>query len=252
MDPMQDKKFDEQLRAKFSSYTPEVPAHLWENIAEKLDEKELASKQVIPLKKKSTSFWWIKVAAAIVAVIGISLFYKSKPQEVIYLTANKKVEQMQASAEVNKLPEKAGVSMVVLQQKESSPQHIELAGADLKSVQTEEQNASGIKEPFTHETIMEEVTGTDVAPKEPVSIMAVPELQQVAVEEALFVQRNELPAKVDAQEPLKGKKKFGVASLLNVVVSSVDQHDEKVISFANDDEGTIKVAVNFKALRMRL
>ncbi|GAA4798952.1 hypothetical protein GCM10023231_29630 [Olivibacter ginsenosidimutans] len=248
MDPIQDKQFDKQLQAKFNTYEPEVPAHLWGNIADKLNDH-----QVIPLKKKSTKFLWLKVAAAISAVIGMSLFYRNQPREIIYLRAAKTAENMPRQAVEVKHPPMETVQTLVGNQQEKVVGR-PVTKARVRPVRSTEQAYPIVVTTVMHNAINDEVKQTAIVAVEQKPTMVTPDVQQMVRAELGVAQEVNLPAhvKTEMQEAPKGKKPFGMGNLLNAVISSVDQGEERIISFTNDSEGTIKVAVNLKALRTRL
>src|SRR3546814_20753313 len=43
----------------------------------------------------------------------------------------------------------------------------------------------------------------------------------------------------------ESKQPFGVSNILNYVVGAVDQRDEKLVTFSNDGEGSLKLDFNF-------
>jgi len=247
MDSMQDKQFDDRLKEKLGAFEPQVPRHTWENIVSKLDEKK-----VIPLARKQPGFLWLKVAAAVIAVMGALMLYVNRPKEIIYLTANKKLETPQENKPAAK-PIVGNINVQPMRQPAIKPATQTVVDVvNVKNV-TEKTIAT-----FSRNILEEKAKTPDLADMEPKLALAELSLDELIDKRALYVyeaQQSPLeenaPA-IGAKEPLKEKRKFGVGDLLNYVVSSVDQGKEKVVSFANDDEGTIKVAVNFKALRTRL
>src|SRR5690606_29438940 len=65
----------------------------------------------------------------------------------------------------------------------------------------------------------------------------VPDIQpQVALED----EEETLSAASEA-----GKQPFGVSNILNYVVGAVDQREEKLVTFSNDGEGSLKLDFNF-------
>ncbi len=93
---MINRDFDDIVKEQFGNYKPDVPAHIWENIAAQKD------------RKKPFAFWlnnwkFISIAACILIALGGSLFYfntnTTEPANNIQPIAEKKID-----AE-NKLPE---------------------------------------------------------------------------------------------------------------------------------------------------
>lgn len=245
MDPIRDKQFDDRLKERLNAFEPQVPKHTWGDIVSKLDEKN-----VVPLKKRGTKFLWLKAAAAVVIMVGVLMLFLNKPKEIIYLTANKKIETREEHKPTAKKTPMRNVSAQTTEQPPIKPTEQTIAEvanvrqktstAALRNILEEKAKAPDLVVIASKVALAEPRPGELIDKGE----LYVNEVQQPSLEE-------NTPAIV-ATEPLREKRKFGVGNLLNYVVSSVDQGKEKVISFANDDEGTIKVAVNFKALRMRL
>jgi hypothetical protein len=80
---MRDKKFDGFLKDSFSGYSPEVPAHIWENIADKR-------------KKKKGAFFWLNERKALLALAVLLLAGSG-----IYLATNKKGSTQNIALENN-------------------------------------------------------------------------------------------------------------------------------------------------------
>lgn len=248
MDPMQDKIFDKSIRTKVQAFEPKVPEGIWADIAVSLEEKPVAS-----LKQEKNRFFWLRMAAAIIVLIGAGTFYMNRPREIIYLTANGKKEDIKtivSSVETTtgqKPLEQGSVNgaeqitrkSFVGQRKASS----ERAEQQALVAATEETNLIASAPAFAHPVLSEEVKRPELNV-----------LDSGTHEEKLVnVFIDEQPGLIIlAQEPSKDKKRFGAGNLLNYVVKAVDQRDQKVLSFANDEEGTIKVALNLKALKIKL
>lgn len=244
---MQDKVFDKSIRDKLQSFEPKVPTGLWTNIAAGLEEKP-----VVPLKRRNNRFFWIRIAAAVIIFIGMAMFYINRPREIIYLTVSNK----QGNKEVI-MPESQSIELAPLLnekvQEMKQPKVVKSFTSErtkndgqtapaMSFVQEEEQDVSAPMPVFKHPTLEEEVKRTAFTMPHPA----------VREEQLLPTFVDETPDLLAVKASTKDKKRFGAADLLNYVVKSVDQRDEKLLSFANDEEGTIKVAVNLKALKIKL
>lgn len=246
---MRDKTFDNSIRDKVRAFEPHVPENVWANIEAGLDQKPLVS-----LDRGKNKFFWLRVAAVTLVFIGAGMFYINRPREVIYLTANGKKENIKAivsSIESTTGQKPSGqenenkVEQIIRkpfvgQQKAAIEKAEEQA---LVAVLLEETNLTASAPVLEHPILAEEVK----RPELNALYSSVQEKKLVNV----FI--DEQPGLIVlAREPSKDKKRFGVSDLLNYIVKPVNQGDQKVLSFADDDEGSIRVAVHLKALKIKL
>jgi len=250
----ENKEFDKQLRDKFEGFRPEVPKGLWDKIATQLDEAEPRSVVAMPAKRRRFPTWWMAAAAVLLVACGV-LYWQSRPVSVTYLHAH-----VDAEAE----PEEAAVEPST---PEEAPEPL-AEPLDLERLKRVfAKKGRQVKEPKP----LSVVEGEE-QPEEALPIEAV-EPQQLAVNERtspspilLPKQRDSLEngqteiAGVPDIEPLvvledeeemmlasteQRKQPFGISNILNYVVGTVDQRDEKLVTFSNDEEGSLKLDFNF-------
>lgn len=241
MEPMQDNIFDRAVKSKVDSFEPKVPDRLWVNISAQLNERNVA-----PLKKNK-KFAWMKMAAAIVLLLIGATWYTHRSKEVIYLTANTK---QQATAE-EKQP--------VLAQNEP------MRSASVMDRVVQPMNDEGEKNP-SKTTVVQHPIEIPITEEMPTSVYRRPVIEEEVSQSALtpiyagIALTDEIRASnlvqtavlVQQRDQKKDKKKFEVSDVLNYLIGSMNQGKDKVVSFANDDEGSLKVAVDFKALKIKL
>ncbi|MFC6099689.1 hypothetical protein [Olivibacter domesticus] len=234
MEHMQDRGFDEKLREKIGAFTPNVPEHLWYNIEKEIDEQPKVS-----LKRRNVSLGWIKIAASIGVVLVTITLYVKKPHEVIYLSG-KAIQQVEQKE--------------VLQ-----PQIAEVATTNDGVIELHADKPQGLKEEYIEQKPVIDVAVQDeqTSPHQPINA-------EITRPNILLVENHvKLPEHIASlalipSEPVeetklkRNKKAFAVSDVLNYVVASVNQGDKKVISFANDDEGILKIALDLKALKTKL
>lgn len=234
MEHMQDSGFDKRLQEKIGAFTPKVPEHLWDNIV-----KEVHGQPIVTLKKKHAAWGWIKIAASIAVVLTAITLYVKRPPEVIYLSG-KKVQQVE-----QKKVSKSQTAAVVTTENEvtgwgtDKSQNLKREAAEQK---TRVEAAIQDEKSAPHQPFNAEIKGPDILLvkneiKLPDHIASLPLSSFEPVEEAK-VKRN--------------KRGFVISDVLNYVIASVDQGDKKVISFANDEEGILKVALDLKTLKTKL
>ena len=250
MNPGKKNQFDEQLREKFEGFRPDAPAGLWEKIAAELDEQHP--------RRRRVPTWWMAVAATIVVVSGI-VYWQNRPVSVTYLHARAEEPVFPAQKSTEPVASAAPVDTAELP---AEPLDLE----KLRHVFAKrERNISDKKRLRVQEPVEQsaEVLGsaaspqlasheTEVAPadrslrpgdtlkKVNTAITAVPPIEPpVVLEEEETMLASSDPA----------KQPFGVSSILNYVVGTVDQRDEKLVTFSNDEEGSLKLDFNFSLAR---
>ncbi|MFB2118062.1 hypothetical protein [Parapedobacter sp. 2B3] len=257
MNPNKKNEFDRQLAGKFESFRPGVPSGLWDKIASKLDEQEQSN--IVPIKQQRRfPIRWISVAASVLVVCGFVYWY-NRPVEVTYLQ-NPVAQEEEADAPAIEEPAHEPAAAVEpldmdrLKQlfakrnrtpKNESKQEIQMAetppanrpaeAADSQPVITEEtasptqvfaKNNEQATPPSANQPVSEEAIAATVPDIQPPVIMEEEEETLLAAVEA-------------------SKQPFGVSNILNYVVGAVDQRDEKLITFSNDGEGSLKLDFNF-------
>lgn len=260
MNPNEKNEFDRQLADKFKDFKPNVPAGLWDRIATQLDAQQ--SHPVIPLKKRRFTTRWMSVAAAILMVCGMVYWY-NRPIPVTYLQG-----RVATHEEVASDPDGIDVTAKA-PTPEPIPEVEPLDIAQLKRVFTKKNRqrtittavqpknlpaeSTEIQQLTAHETASPKDTPTapihaaETQPTEQAfpaeAVAAVPDIQPLVVleeeEETLLAAEN------------TGRQPFGISNILNYVVGTVDQREEKLVTFSNDDEGSLKLDFNFGLAKNR-
>lgn len=258
-----DREFDRQVHDKFKNFTPEVSTNLWSKIEEQLARE--APRKVVPMVKKrgGLSTWWMAVAATLLIACGVAYWYQ-RPTEVTFLYGKAKTEEAE----------------VVIPTVADLP--AEIPEVALEPIDRERwKQLFTKKEPKVSKTIptpLEEESTEEAAMKadEPMRWVATDEKQpekplagqqteaNMAMDAATVL--DEALAKVPDVQPLvvfdedeetmlasvvDSKQSFGLSNILNYVVGTVDQREEKLVTFSNDSEGSLKLDFNFGLAKNR-
>jgi hypothetical protein len=234
MEHMQDKEFDKKLQEKIGAFTPKVPEHLWDNIV-----REVHGQPVVPSKRNGAASSWLKIAASIAVVLTTITLYVKRPHEVIYLSGKKAQQIEQKGVLQSQTPAVVTAKNEGMEWNTDKSQNLRHEAVEQKTlIEVATQNEKSVP----HQPFDAEIKGPDIVlvkneAKLPEHIASLPLILSEPVEE---------------ERAKKNKKGFAVSDVLNYVVASVNQGDKKVISFANDDEGILKVALDLKALKTKL
>ena len=256
----EDKDFDQQLRDKFNDFTPEVSANLWGKIEEQLTTAERPKVVPITNKQRKLPTWWMAVAATLLVACGVAYWY-NRPVEVIYLYGKAELQEEELTVPtVMDIPEE--IPEVVLEP------------IDKERLKRLFAKKSPRVSPTIPVQTEEEVTKDDVA-VEPMQWAATDEIQTekplaeqqveaiapidpaAILEEALAKVPDVQPLVVleDEEETMLAsagsKQSFGLSNILNYVVGTVDQREEKLVTFSNDSEGSLKLDFNFGLAKNR-
>lgn len=272
MHPDKRNEFDRRLAEKFDNFRPEVPGNLWDNIASALDKQEQKPAMVVPVKQRRTPTRWLSVAAALLVVCG-TVYWYNRPVAVTYL--------QRPTAQANGTAASPVVEAAAKEEKTSSAgtaaeQEVEPIDMDRlkrlfakRSRNTENRHRTELSEagmqstaqltgtygeaPLTDETANPSVAEPLLARNgQPAEQPAVAETVVVTVPEAAPpAAAVEMPAETLLATTDKPKKPFGVSSLLNYVVDAVDRRDEKLVTFSDDGEGSLKLDFNFGLAKNR-
>lgn len=256
MNPDKNNEFDRQLAGKFDNFRPEVPSGLWDKIASKLDEQEQAS--VVPIKhRRRFPTWWVSVAASVLVMCGIVYWY-NRPVAVTYLqTPVVHVEEETPMVEES-APEPAPAV---------EPLDIDRL-KQLFAKRNRQAKSENEPEMQVAETRQIDRSTETIDSQLPIVEEAVPAMQSLAKNDELHtlpsadrpISGEAIAATVpDIQPPVvleeeeetllaateESKRPFGVSNILNYVVGAVDQRDEKLVTFSNDSEGSLRLDFNF-------
>lgn len=260
---MHEHDFDRQMRDKFDSYRPDASPGLWDKIVARLDEQAGTEKPVatMPPSRKLHGGWW-KSAAAIL-LLGILAWWLYRPAEVVYLQSR----APRLAQDVTEETPKATAPVAPVQSEVASePLNLTpiraLFAKRARREPSREALGQGLAEPLQGEELVA------VAPDSP------SDMQTASATEPVIADQPTTPSEADTQLPIVEsqlrednanvaelpvvladlgaetvaeppvEKAFGVSSILNIVVGSVDPRDEKLVTFSDDEEGLIKMAFN--------
>lgn len=266
---MHDQEFDREMREKFENYQPEPSAGLWDKIAVRLNARDDNQDDAVAVPRKPKrqyAMWWS--AAAAILLLGAFAWWQYRPAEVMYLRgepgiaasneANEpsasmatKVAGARSRAEVGDRAVRTGSRLAEhLRTKVSRHTRSKPAQASASSGPIAEKapaNVSEVQQVAVKPTVVEQPLMATVAGA-PYLVEPLSEKAYASAVDAVFV-----PEELDLKgaERRSDEKNFGVSSLLNMVVGSIDPREEKFIVFSNDDEGLIKMAVNLGRAKTR-
>lgn len=248
---------DEQLRAKFEGFKPEVPTGLWDKIATQLDAGE--HRGVVPMNGKRRRFptWWMSVAALLLLGVGIAYWY-NRPVAVTYLQPAVATVVPTPAQPIHKdqpdetpVPDPIPLDVERLKRlfvkkarKESIAAVTPPAQDTGSAAETDEANrriAENRPRPAVRDREVSVAVPTIGQPVETPSLPG---------EALAHVPNIEPLIPADEEETLLAsahgtKATFGISTILNYVVGTVDQREEKLVTFSNDSEGSLKLDFNF-------
>lgn len=260
MNPGENKEFDQQLRKKFEDFRPEAPRGLWDKIAAQLDAEESPSVVPAPAKPRQFPTWWMAVAATLLVVCGV-LYWQNRPVSVTYLHAHVDAVKEPEEAVVEprapeEVPEPVAEPLDLerlsrlfakrngKRKVEERPQRV------VREHQPEEVVSVGDVEPRQLVTSGPKTPSFDMLSRQrdslesgEIELAGVPAIEPLVVLEA---EEETMLASVE-----QTKQPFGLSNILNYVVGTVDQRDEKLVTFSNDEEGSLKLDFNFGLAKNR-
>lgn len=265
MNDIRDKVFDQLIKDKLEGFLPEVPTTLWDRIHVGLEEQDQkTSPAVVPLYTKESSRWWIKwsYAAAVAVFLGIGLTFVREPNEVIYLSAQQQQQEAIEHQDTRFMEEAQQAFQDKhqknqgLNQKTTTSNKVTESPARSVAKATEArpivQHTDDGSKP--HQKLALVQANHDISPKEQAAEIQLA-VEPFVVEENAFTYAQVADTDVvivDEPGPTNAdKRRFGVSNVLNYVVGVVDKNEEKVLAFNHDDEGSISLAFNRKALKKR-
>lgn len=255
-----DNDFDRQMRKKFEGFRPDASPGLWDKISAELDTNEAPVKPLKTKKKRHTG-WWMSAAA--VLLLGMFAFWLYRPVDVVYLQSTAATGEASDRDETEAMQAELGNMMPDEEVRE--PLNLE----PIRALFAGRTRRNPLGQSHTHERPMME-DETLIAPADTSFQEAVVELATIQpielskpvvadIEKPALTEEAALPevygyiiepeadygdiASAPANEPAD-RKGFGVSSILNIVMGSVDPRDEKLITFSNDEEGSIRVDFN--------
>ncbi|WP_257670150.1 hypothetical protein [Parapedobacter tibetensis] len=261
MNPNEDKGFDRQMRDKFENFKPEVPTGLWDKIEAQLDAQDGHHMVSMARGRRRLPTWWLAVAATLLVVCGMAYWY-SRPLEVTYLQGKAVIQEEDSRKPVaTYIPEEKPATTV----DPLDVERLKRLFAKKRSRIERNENTRGVEK--TREVAKESPNETD--PSQWVTTKDVLETEKPAEgkigavasdkpEDGTIVSENVVANVPDIKPPViledeeetmlastDGKQPFGLSNILNYVVGTVDQREEKLVTFSNDNEGSLKLDFNF-------
>jgi hypothetical protein len=239
---MQDKEFDDVFRAKLDSFETEPSANVWPGIVDELDSA----------KRRRSLAPWLSIAASVVVLIGVGLFFiPKKTNTIAHLPVKdhlvKTLQPVNTTlVSIGKATQPSPVKSHLVISKGSSGiarvQHNKpITLTPLKSIDT---TGLAHKEHKSNEPQLIANVSQPTAVKTPV----VPDPTiQLAVKTSIDQVSGLQPDKI-ANQGLTDNKKDSVlvkrkhkihnfGDLVNLVVDKLDKRQDKVVQFADDEDG---------------
>lgn len=263
MNPGKNNEFDRQLANKFDSFRPKVSNDLWGKIASELDEQgqEQSGTATAPQQQRFRT-WWLSVAASALIVCG-TVYWYTRPVAVTYLhnpIVQAEETGMPAVAEPAPKPTPAVEPLDVDRLRQLfAKRNRQAKSENQQEAKVAEAPAAG--RPGKAIGSQPAVTEAAVTPMQVVARKddptSPPTAERSATAEALVATVPDIQPPVvleDEEETLLAateatKQPFGVSNILNYVVGAVDQREEKLVTFSNDDEGSLKLDFNFSLVK---
>lgn len=272
-----DKEFDNKLRDKLEGFHPEVPARIWDQIQNELDNKQ--ETVVLGVQKERKIQWsrWA-VAAMVLVAFGALLYNGNRSGEVLYLS-NQAPEQMVPQDMAERAMPRSGesaapggkklsddirtISRVLATTLQATERKTRVTTEELNSNQNHFALNTEAAQPTHAETMQNAQTEPARIGEKPMisdNLLAssvsdrdnpiIAQQAQLAQVENLNMvgtgaEPLERPRPASDEEPVtQARSRFGVSKLLNLMVAQIDRRDEKFVSFSNDDEGSLKIDFN--------
>ena len=229
--------FDTQMRRKFDDYNVEVSPALWGKITEELDAQKSAVVRTLPVRAKSYRTWW--AAAALVLCGSFGWWMVQENTETVYLQAFQQevpvlpsVREGSSTLEVMETVEETKQPMATNPTTTAKTKHTRFAAEEQKAAVSMEQHWK--------------------APKE---IDKTTQFASVVHSDARWSHKEITPvASLKGSTTIKRKDSrdlgsFSVSNMLNFVVAQVDKREEKLISFSDNEEGSILIDFNLGLAR---
>jgi len=230
-----DKDMDQLFSSKLKDMEMEPSAMVWDNITAELDE---------PAKDRKSEVPFMRIAAGIVVIMGISLFFiRPNSQKLELHVANQpgvtgSVQTTGTSAVAlvsdTGTTETAWLNESVKHQKNRQYKYA------IKTVSDQPDTASryvaDVAKPVTNEINDTPAPNVIAQQGSQASVVNDPVLPKYtpAKQSDLIAANN--PTNQKVVQPAKHKKIHSLGDLLNVVIAQVDKRKDKFIEFTNDDD----------------
>ncbi|EHQ25266.1 hypothetical protein [Mucilaginibacter paludis] len=236
---MSDKDFDQLFQSKLANMEMEPSASVWNNITDELDGKK---------KNKSAGLPFMQIAAGIIVLMGVSLFFLRPNTEKIPLhgyaaiTTSKTADVRAEDATEGAIYDTANTNTLVIAAVSRPAKHVvkkqaitkivsEPVNTNVDSVQSPiivATMASNVNTPQATDVSRRSTAGSDVNP--PAQSRYATPLNQV---NTLAAAKN---ATAKNAQPVKRRKIHSLGDILNVVIAKVDKREDKIIEFTNDSD----------------
>jgi hypothetical protein len=262
---MSDKDFDQLFNAKLGDMEMEPSASVWSNITDELDGKQKDKKAGLP---------FMKIAAGIVVLMAVGLFFIRPEHQKIQLTASTIKEPVEVSQSgttttntaVSVQPEITDVQSstvaevvkpIVKHRESQRVERFEMAAA--KSVDTakvQPQYVAKVTEPVNQNTnntrVAANTSTAALLPETTGSFATKPTIKEPNTNTTPVIAANSTTEK-KATEPAKRKRIHSLGDLLNVVIAKVDKREDKLIEFTNtsDDDSFNVTGLNLGLLHAK-
>ncbi|MFM6954794.1 MAG: hypothetical protein ACKOWL_07390 [Sphingobacteriaceae bacterium] len=222
--------FDKVLKDKLGEVSVAPSPHVWQNIAEKLEQRQ---------QKKRTMYPWLGLAASVLLISLGAWWFFSLNEAQVKLGALVKVQkkptgssEVQLGSEENLLA-KEGEHLVSVKAKLKAPlaqNVVVLANAPVTIV-----------EPKTTAIVLQEeqiANLTEVPPIEPSTVRSGPEEITSAAAEPSATKRSK-------------KRIRSLSDLVNFVVATVDTREDKIVETSSDEGGLSLISLNVGPVKIK-
>lgn len=254
-----ESKFDRRLQKQFESFRPDVSSGIWEKISAELDARD---EDIVPARSARMRYRTWLMGAAAVLILGMFALWLYQPTDPIYLqgptvlvantetTEQHVVEEQSAVVEVIKEP----LNLAPIRALFAEKGRLKLANVDagIHDGALASHDKGAVAQVDVERFILqEELDEAYSLPEEVIELPLVANEVKKPLDNSLLPEVYgyvlgpegiESVPEVD-MERQEGNA-FGVSNILNLVVGSVDQRDEKLVTFSHDDEGLIKIDFN--------
>ncbi len=248
---MSDKDFDQLFNSKLTDLEIEPSAKVWSNINNDLSNKAAGKKKAIP---------YMRIAAAIIAIMGVSLFFIRPDTEKIKLhgpDTNSVIEHTSVKSS-NPSGLSSSNNIIITPEDNIEIKHIVQSYKHLTK-HNKDVNAPVISKPVDS---VQYVAVSD--PNQAIDIHSKTSMQNSITTTIMYapVSSNNDKAiqpvglKSQAQNIVakpKGKKIRSLGDLLNVVIAKVDKREDKIIEFTDSgDDDTFNISgVNLGLIKVK-
>jgi hypothetical protein len=256
MHPISDRELDKLFQQRFEDLKVEPSNQVWEKISNSLDNKK-------PDRKSFPIFWM--AAASVIVVLSAGLWFM-KPDQGAFLQERPTMLN-DNSPEMTQLPNNEAIKQP------AEVKQVSIA-SDIVEFTVEkglEMDSKFVNEPLLviSEIKPAEEQATLIMTSNPVNKPALAQLKQTIKEvmprysvdpSELDLRQRDLTASVskyassfseEDRSSVRNKRVRGIGGLVNFVIAQVDKREDKLIEFAESDEGTEVSGINLGVLLIK-